>query len=331
MNKLDSALAEINRLGLNKFRCYLTGAPYATIAEDEIRIALDAEIRTTPAVTVDRLVDMWQLKSLSFNDQLLPSLRGSNLNALFANMIVGNEGQVRIFTYMLTRLLHPNLSAESFGTKQKQARMMFAIQCYDSAQFLKPEVVADWVQRLAAIDAYCSMPYWHTLWAFESSYSKFGIDKAPSEVQAIFDEPETLFDNLDSGVNAVLKFMYNLMLFIAERDGVAGKSGSRMAQQIMFVHAELVQVPHVPHFQKEVTPTDYQRIAYKRSLNTSESLKIAHSAIHGKGTLAISGKKTTQPKPVAPKPAPKRQLTGFALRLSNAFASVAPAFNPEDK
>ncbi|KAK0039445.1 hypothetical protein Bpfe_031122 [Biomphalaria pfeifferi] len=337
--KINEAYARIREAGLDRFRCYLTGAPYATIDESEVRIALDSMVRDEPTVTVDNLVDSWELKALTFNSQVLPSLRGSNPSALFSNALHGHTGQTRILTYMLTRLLFPDLTDRTFDTEKKRSRMLFAITLHDKVIAYEDHArIADLVARLTAIDAFCSMPYWHTMWAFESQLSQYGLAKAPKHVQAFFADPHLLLDgDVTRRVDAILEWMFPLMLYVTERDGVAGRSGSKMAQRIMLVQVANVPVTHVPHFQKEVSKTDYVRIAHQRAMNTNNAVKIAYSAIHGSGKLAVSNKPTTTLSDLARKAA-KKAVAGdvkakaktptkgktdstFNSRLASAFAS----------
>ncbi len=332
--KASEALAKITEAGLNRFRCYLTGAPYATIDESEIRIALDSALRTDPDLTIDNLVDSWELKALSFNSQVLPSLRGSNLNALYSNGLTGHTGQSRIFTYMLTRLFFPSLTDKTFDTEKQRTRMLFSIALYDRVAAMEDHArIADLNARLTAIDAFCAMPYWHTMWAFESNMSAYGLPKAPRIVQDIFADPELLLEgDVTRRVDTILAWMFPLMLYVTERDGVAGRSGSRMAQRILMVQVANVPVTHIPHFQKEVSKTDYQRIAHQRSMNTNNAVKIAHSAIHGPAKLAISGKPTMTLEELAKRAAKRAvaaqvkakpaQANDFNSRIANAFASL---------
>lgn len=283
MSIITDALTQINNLGLDKIRCYLTGAPYATIDSEEIRIALDAELENEPGLAVDRLVDIWQLRALSFNSQVLPSLRGVNIKALLPLMRAGHNGQVKVMTYMLTRLLFPHIGSEPLSSEVARDRMLFATHLYDTAvawDFMK---VADYVQKLAAIDSYCSMAYWHKLWAFESQFSKMGIEKAPVKVRETFADPLRVTEDM-TRLDSLLKYMFDLMLHIAERDGAAGKSGNRLAQSVLFVGGE--NIPHVmtPHFQKkEVSVDQVWKAAWERKVNNTQQLRVAHSVSMGKG------------------------------------------------
>jgi hypothetical protein len=284
MSTIANALLQIQNLGLDKIRCYLTGAPYAQIDSSEIAIALQAEIEHDENVTVDRLVDNWQLKALSFNSQTLPSLRGVKDKALMPLMRTGQTGQVKTLTYMLTRLLFPHLGSEPLPSDVQADRMLFAVHLYDTAMTWEVTQVTEYVQQLVIVDAYCAMPYWHTIWAFESAFSKFGLAKAPKRIQETFADPLRVTEDM-SRIRELIVFMYKLMLHVTERDGVAGKSGNRLAQQIMLIQAAHLPKMTIPHFQKQLSEADRFRLEERRKIESRNELRVAWSATNGKGHL----------------------------------------------
>lgn len=333
-SKVQSALIEIQNLGLDKIRCYLTGAPYATLATEEIVHSLESELDNDPSATIDNLVDSWQLKALTFNTQLLPMLRGVKEKSLVRFMRDGHNGQVKALGYLVTRLLYPHLGAEPLHTEVARERMLFATHLYDTATKWEPLRVAGLVQQLVVVDSYCSMPYWHTLWAFESSLSKLGIQKAPKRIQETFADPLRVTEDV-TRLDEVIKYLYELMLFVTERDGVAGKSGNRMAQQIMLIVARHIPKQVIPHFQKQLSPADIQRMEDRRRLDSRNELRVAHSAIHGKKTpinyhdnplwqmaqgLKSNVKKANESKPKAePKPKKTTQIDPKFMAAFNAL------------
>jgi len=274
----------ISERGLDKIRCCLTGAPYATLTQDEIIIALEGDVASTPSITVDRLVDNWELRALSFNTGTLPSLRGVKTHALVPMIRRGQEGQVRILTYMLTRLLFPKSTSE-FDSEFARERMLFAITCHDAALKWPSQLVAEYVQHLVAIDSFCAMPYWRKLYGFESRLSKVGLWAAEQAVQRTFADPILIAEDMVR-VGQVIKFMFNLMVYVAGTDGVAGYSGNRMAQQILYLHKPEVVGQPIPLHQKQLSQSDIDRQAKIRALNSHQELRIAHSAIFGKGVTA---------------------------------------------
>lgn len=291
MTIVSNALIEIQNRGLNKIRCAITGAPYATLESDEILQALKTEVENDPLLTQDRLVDNWELKALTFNSQVLPSLRGVNTKALVPMLHSGAKGSVKILTYFLTRLLYPQLGAEPKSSEFSKERMLFAIHMYDSALEWDHMKTASYVQQLSVVDSYCSMPYWHQLWAFESTFSKFGLAKSPKIVQETFADPLRITEDMNR-IDAVVNYLYELMLHIAERDGVAGKSGNKLAQEIMLLSASALPKIVIPHFQKNLSEADKLRLENKRRVDSKTELRVAHSAIHGKNYAPIHGKQT---------------------------------------
>lgn len=281
MSITQTALLEIQSQGLDRIRCYLTGAPYATIASEEIMFSLESDLASDPTATSDNLVDSWQLKALTFNSQLLPMLRGVKEKALIQFMRSGHNGQVKALGYLLTRLLYPHLGSDPLHTEVARERMLFATHLYDTAAQWEPLKVSALVQKLVVVDSYCSMPYWHTLWAFESAFSKLGIQKAPVRVRDTFADPLRVTEDA-SRIDDIIKYLYELMLHVTERDGVAGKSGNRFAQQILLVTAAHIPKSVVPHFQKQLSEADRLRFDKQRKFDSRTELRVAYSAIHGK-------------------------------------------------
>ena len=283
----QAALDQIKQLGLNRFRCNLTGAPYATLDDYQILVALRAMSEDNGVMSVEaaieRLVDEWQLKALAFNSRPQPALIGVKTKAL-ASILAANGGQVQVLTYLMTRLFFPHLGSEPMESGKQRDRMMFAIELHDSASVWDINEVSAIVQQLVTIDSYMSMPYWHTLWAFESAWSKVGLAKSPAAIQEAFANPSVMVTN-KSRINDIVKFMFELMLHCAERDGVAGKSGNRLAQEIMFISAQALPKIVIPHFQKTLSEADRLRLEKKRQIDSKKELRIAHSAINGKKHL----------------------------------------------
>lgn len=337
--KIFTALEMIKSQRLNTFRCYLTGAPYATIEDEEIAIALESEVLDNASISEERLVDMWEMRVISISQQRLPSLRGISEFALVPHLRSGKSGQVRISTYMLTRLFFPKLGADMLSSNEAMSRARFSRTMHDWLLEADSAFIANLAQQLAAIDSYCAMPLWHTLWAFDSAYSKLGINKAPIHTRMAFVDPETVFDSADyKTVIDVVDYLFNLMLFITERDGVAGKSGSKLAQRILLIQGEELHVAGIPlHQKREVSEADRLRIEQKKAINSRNELRIAHSAIHGKSRLP--GGKPVDPiaamaaelsanlkKKSTPKSKPKKEATKQETLISNFFSNAAAAF-----
>jgi len=283
MTLVNETLAQIQERGLDKIRCCLTGAPYATLEAGEILIALQGEVEADSKITQERLIDTWELRALTFNSQVLPSLRGIREKALVPMLNAGATGQVKVLTYMLTRLFYPHIGAEPLPSDQAKDRMLFAIHMYDTAMTWDAMQTAAYVQKLAVIDSYCSMPYWHTLWAFDSAFSKLGLAKSPRKVQDTFADPLRITEDVTL-IDAVITYLYELMIYVTERDGVAGKSGSKLAQAIMAMTAEHLPKIVIPHFQKTLSEADRIRLENRRRMESRTELRVAHSAIHGKKT-----------------------------------------------
>ncbi len=337
---IDNSIVIIKQRKLNQFRCYLTGAPYATIDDSEIHFALEAMLMNDPKMTLANVLDSWELRALTFSSQILPSLRGLSQHALRPHLMDGQHGHAKLITYMLTRLLYPALDQDRLSPEIRRSRAHFSRSMFETVSGQKSDGLAKLVQELAAIDAYCAMPQWHTLWGFKSAHSKFGLDKAPDLIKQIFDEPETLVEKFES-IERLILWMFQLMLNITARDGVAGKSGSKMAQEILVLEVAQRSVTHMPEHQKNNLDGTRQRIQDERAVNTRVELRLAHSATHGKGHsphnkttgasaseadfaarilkmhLAKSGEKAAKES----KPKVEKPKSAFDAAFANAFAA----------
>jgi hypothetical protein len=305
----------ISERGLDKIRCCLTGAPYATLSPDEIIIALEGDIAATPSITIDRLIDNWELRALTFNTQVLPSLRGVKEKALVPFMRRGHEGQVRVLTYMLTRLLYPSTD-QSFDSERMRERMLFSTMLYDTAEKWPTPLIMEYVQNLVAIDSFCAMPYWHKLYGFESKLSPMGLWAATQGVQRTFADPMSIASDM-LRVKYVIGFMFNLMIYVGEKDGVLGHSGNRLAQNILYLTAPEIHDRPIPSHQKILSQADIDRQARVRALNANPETRIAWSATFGKGNQAGVVKKDR----VKAEPSTKK-TTPVNASIASAFQAV---------
>lgn len=277
-----AALAEVKNRGLNRFRCSLTGAPYATIDNEEIVLYLQLEHGMNRSHSPERLADAWEMHVLTLSSQPLPSLRSVNTAALASHILKGHQGHARIAVYMLSRLLFPNTFGKPLDSNQLIERAAFAREMHDWIVTCETGPLALLSQKLVAIDAYCAMPLWYELWAFDAAESRYSIHNAKAPVRKAFDEPESLIGNLPA-IEAVITFMFELMLYVTQRDGVAGKSGSRMAQRALAIQTERMRVAGIPlHQKREISQADRERIAYQKAVAREAPIRVAHSAIHGK-------------------------------------------------
>lgn len=337
------ALIKIKQDRLNFFRCSLTGAPFAQIMDDEIAMALESIMATNPKVEFDTLIDLWELKQFAYSTRPMPSLTNVNENALVPLLERGADGSARIAAYMLTRLMYPELADTFVSSQAKLERAAFARGMYDWLLTLESDNLVFTSQRMVAIDAYCAMPYWHKLWHFESIHSKFGLQNAHADIKAAFESPDNLIDNL-ALLERIIHFMFTLMLQVSDRDGIAGRSGSKIAQAVLVYEAAHVKVDTIPHFQKDVHAEQRARIKWQKALNGAEPVRIAHSAIHGKtylpgGINAVTGisiseaakasaqlkaalaeKSKTESKPAAAKAA--KPQSDLQKRMAAAIANI---------
>lgn len=320
LSQANRVHAKVIELGLDRMRCCLTGAPYATMDSDEVLMAIEGDALSNPGISDDRLLDMYELRALTFNLKPMPSLRGVQAKGLVPLMSRGQNGQVRLMTYLLTRLFYPQLGdVDALDTSLAKDRMMFSTGMYESAMKWPYSTVAGYVQSLVAIDSFCAMPAWRKLYAFESSLSNVGLKHAPMLVQRAFAEPTVMIED-QPRVKKVIDFLFVIMLIVAEKNGVAGRSGNRLSQNVLFLTAPEAESQKIPLHQKELSQADIDRAAKFRAINARQETRIAHSAIHGPGNVAGAPKAQTRAAPN-----PQKKTTVFDLRFASAFKAMAPA------
>jgi hypothetical protein len=330
MNRIEEAYSLIVESGLDRIRCCLTGAPYATLDEHEIKTALRGDLESEPESTIERLIDRWELRALSFNSQPLPSLRSATPKTLLPMLRDGHNGQVKILTYLLSRLFYPHVGTDPMPSGKAIDRMLFASQAYDTISKWEYSHVAGLVQQLVAVDAFCAMPYWHKMWVFESAYSPVGIAKAKASVKEAFVDPASVLGDYYGRVKDVIEFMFQLMIAASENDSAIGIPGNSFAKPLLHLQASVVPLPRIPQHQKrELSEAEIARIKNRKTINNSPELRIAWSAIHGKNTLPskpkltikAEGKLTPAPKK-AKSEKPKDKLTQL---MEQTYARLKPS------
>lgn len=323
------ALNNIIDSGLNVIRCSLTGAPYATIADQEILLAMEGDIESQPEVTVDRLVDNWQLRLLAMSSTPSPMLRNVRDGALVPLMKRGHMGNVRVLTYLLTRLYYPHLGTNPMPSIVAQERMGFAADAFDHYSSADESEIANLAQQLIAIDSYCAMPYWHKLWIFESKLSAYGIDRVGGVVRKSFRDPSLVLSD-SAALPAVIKFFFDLMLYASSNDSAAGRAGNRLSQQLLSIDGR-GPIDGIPQHQKTLSQADIDRMAKARAVNAKQELRIAWSATHGKGHLSTEtlaerlAKKAVTKVGDSPKPKKAKSnkpVSAFDAKIADVFSKL---------
>lgn len=330
--RATKALAQITDSGLNVIRCSLTGAPYATIRDEEIILALEGDIESDDAVTLDRLVDNWQLRLLAMSSTPSPMLRGVREGALIPLLKRGHAGNVRVLTYLLTRLFYPHIGTNPMPSIVAQERMGFAAEAFDLYSKVEESKVANLSQQLIAIDSYCAMPYWHKLWIFESKLSAYGIDRVGGVVRKSFRDPSIVLAD-SNALPAVVKFLFDMMLYASDNDSTMGRGGNKLSQQLLTIDGR-GPIDGIPQHQKTLSQADIDRMARAKAINAKQELRIAWSATHGKGHLStetmaerLAKKATTSvtAKPAAKKAKPAKPMSALDSQVANVFSKLLAA------
>ena len=321
--QITQALAEIKQQGLNRIRCVLTGAPYATLEDAEIILALEGDVEANPNVSVDRLVDNWHLRALTLNSHVMPSLRAASAKGLIPLVRKGADGHARILVYLLTRLLVPlNAAERGFDSEKLELRMRFSAKMYDTAIQWPVADLTELAQELIVIDSYCSMPYWHKLHVF-GRLSKLGIWAQNQALQRLFSDPLEIAESA-MRVKMLVKYMYKCLIHVVETDGSAGYGGNRLSQQVLYVTASEIHIQGLPkHQEKPATQAQLDYQAKMRAVNSTPQARIAWSATFGHGTKMGEIKPSRQKAAPTAKTKPNKPQNDFDKLFHAAFATLS--------
>lgn len=132
-NDLQTVLDELKADKWNVIRCAWTGAPVGTIADDEIRSALQILIHKDPLIANDKLYDSFALKWYVYSSGPAPSLRIRNDDSYLLSILKHSTWpNERLLCYFLGRLytvLTPRVDRES--TSHKMARTLILANAFD--------------------------------------------------------------------------------------------------------------------------------------------------------------------------------------------------------
>lgn len=310
------ALELIQSLRLDYIRCALTGAPYAQLDAEEVKVTLDSMRSITPDASAERLVDMWQLKALIHNSQPSPALRGSDKLSL-ATLMLGKDGKARTVTYCLTRLFFPptNRAGQKHVSSQRmQERMEFASQLFDA---LSEEGEAEWldsvIHHLSAADAYCSLTAWQALDAFKSPKARYGIhSNAFNALGEWFVNPME-FEPTQENLKRLANMLLTQLCEVAGEGRSLPVIGDRLSREVL--RANFEASPMLEPSPADKTPPKRLHAPesaadlanapeWYRELNKAASLRIAWSATHGQGVKpqgrAKASRKAATPKTAKP-------------------------------
>lgn len=172
-----AAMAEIKASNLNRMRCILTGAPYATIDDSELELTLTAYAGSDFAMTCDQLMDKWDLNLLAMCSKVGPALMNRKeitLSEIARTDSVG--GYARLLTFYLTRFFY---SFDHFKlgmtTTRSIERLHFAIDWHDFLVTLDLETLRRAAFRLASDDGWLQLGFWKDLGLFHIRARTNGI------------------------------------------------------------------------------------------------------------------------------------------------------------
>lgn len=325
---IKSAMQLIKDEGLDRIRCSLTGAPYATLDEDEIRLALNAEaLQRKDNATADSLVDAWHLKALALNSNPCPALRNAGRFSLSTILQSGRKGRTRVIIYCLSRLFFPpQHQVKGIYTTSSRAieRMLFASRLFDSmAQTESDDLLSTteadarldaWVQKLSACDSYCALTRWQEMTLWTAKRANEGIHAKKNQDVARWIVAPDLFDATPEQMERLIEFLFTLMIDSAQKETALPADGNKLTNEVFIAQSEALPVTRKivqreKSFSEQLAEYQAQQ-QWERTLNESAQLKVAWSATHGKG-VAMG----------APAPQSKRKAKGNKRGESKQFKS----------
>lgn len=308
---LDQAYDEIIDSNAHYFRCVLTGAPYGQMLNCAIQQKLEAEqgwfVANGQPVTVDSLLDSWDLHMLAFNTRVGPTLIGGDasdkMKAIYADR--SPEAQAQAVTYMLTRFFYPaSAMTPQGGSDALMSRSRFSRIAYDRLMAWQittegRQATAILLQRLAAADAWGTLTRWNEINHFNNPRSDISVRAKKNEhVARWLADPESFIDGADGkAFRHLTDWMIRFMVGIAEREYIIEIPGNSFASDVFAVHVEAIPALKVS---AEAMRNKNKAIRKQNSLawQQAEEIKLreaaianaadkltryAHSRTHGKG------------------------------------------------
>lgn len=320
-DSVNKALAQIKEQNLNRMRCILTGAPYATVDDSEVRLALMGYVGERLEVPVDELLDKWDLNLLAMCSKVGPAFMNRKTVTLKEMIREGSvAGYARLLTFYLTRFFY---SFDHFGqgmsSQRSIERLHFAIDWHDFFMGLDVQELRVAAFRLASDDGWLNLGLWKQLGLFHVRARTNGIITPEFSTlrQATF-HPDGLPVTLES-FHGLMDDLTTLMIR-SEALGLGPAhiappnqesiSIAQMVADLLGIENKAVEItaPAIPL--NPETAAEAEMWAEYTERVTGRKVKLTYSAIHGPGFApgekgryrAKAAKPATESKPKAEKP-----------------------------
>ena len=294
-----SALAMIESEGLNKMRCVLTGAPYATIDTAEIKMTLESLAGNNFNLTADFLLDKWNLNLFTMCSKPGPLFVNRQELAL-SELAHANSAasHARIITHYLSKFFYSTgLQKRSFNSDRLIDRMHFTIEWHDYLSQVEIETLRKLSFRLAACDGWLSFSDWKELNLFRTFNNKAAIN---SPEYAYLRSALAFPIDMDVATVSLEKLIASLESIVATTEATGGVA------HIASANKESIKVAHILNdlfgLAAIETPTEVDVTNLETSQLFAEianhfdykpEFKRAWSATHGRGyAMNEAGPKT---------------------------------------
>ena len=331
---VESTLAEIEAGNQNRMRCILSGAPYATVDSEEIRIFLKAARAANPALDAEQLMDAWDLSLLSMCSRPAPTLQNRKQFSL-REVASGKSGYAKVISFYLTRFFYSfNHFGRGMSTTRSISRMHFAADWFDMLDSLGEKTLRNLTFRLATDDSWLQLDLWKELGLMNNRSRTNGI-MAPQHAKL---RAWTLVpDSMPVSVSALHDLLDSLVEILVATEITGGVAAIASANQESINLAE--EVARALGIEPKpvtavVVKEDPFGVAYAEHLQyidtlTGRPIKQAWSVVHGKGTLPGQGGPIKQAKAektptvkAAAKPKKAKAESVKARAMREAMASI---------
>lgn len=332
--RVNSILTTIKEENSNRMRCILTGAPYATLDDNEICKFILTQINSNTAMSDDNVIDAWSLTALSMASRVGPALQNQKEFTLHSLLDGTAYGYARLITFYMTRFFFDVAESDKkLISTRSVSRMHFASHWFDYLIGLEINSLEKITLRIAADDNWLPLHYWKSTPLFDKNATVNGLyAKKHESLLGWVRDPEAM----PVAIKAVHKWLDSMIdiLVASEIQGGVAHIASASKQSMLVVNevANALSMDKRPVTTRFPVDTYNQQVTeyleYVDTVTNRPIAKISWSRTHGKGYLPGEAgpkakvKATTVTPATGPKVAKARKnrlvVNGFDIAAFNA-------------
>lgn len=331
---VNNVLTQIQEEKLNRMRCVLTGAPYATIDSNEVWHYLNSTLAANPKMSHDQLLDSWDLVMLSMCSRVGPALMNRKRFALvmLLNDVREERGLARLITFYLTRFFYSfDHHNKGFNSQHAIDRMHFAIEWFDYLSGQSLNDLTRLAYRICADDAWLPLDRWRHMGLFSNRSRTHGI-MAPEHLtlRAWTLNPSAMPVTI-AAANEALDSLISILVQQELQGGVADLAPANVESievlkevaAALSLSPVMIEVERMRESSDAATAAQAEQSYLVRERLTRKPVTVIHSALHGKGKLP--GERGTYRKPKVEKPKVEKESKPVAMRAKGRQSAASKA------